>query len=1148
MKGLRAVQTALVALSLAAAGSASAQINLQSGEAYSQDFNTLPSTGTSNAIGTLPAGWTFVESGSGANTTYRAVDGSSNAGDTLSLGAASGPTVSERALGSLRSGSVASIFGARFRNDNPGPLASIAVGYVGEQWRQGTANRCDYLRFEYSIDATSLTTGTWIPVSGLDFESPACGAIVTNALNGNSPENQRFVARVIDNPGVAAGGEFWIRWVDTDAANADDALAVDDVAVTAIAGPAPSPVVSFSAEPVSANEGAVGESNPLDFSINVSPAPTAAQSVSFSIAVTGDAGRFTYAGPATVTVTSATPLPIVLSAATVGNAAVEGDSIVTMTLSNFTGVDASQTTPISKQGTIVEDDQPELPVVSFADGVVSVIEGDEGSNNALQFALNLSSPPAAGSPLSFDIAVSGPSGRFEYLGPSTLQIDSQTPLPYVIAVRAVGNRVDEPDAEVTVSLSNFVGADETQTSPLAKAGTILDDDLPVTEIFSIQGSGVCSPFVTPCNIAANVTGEPVRTQANVVTAVGTAGFTMQTPDARDDGDASTSNGIYVFTSVAPRNDAGELLVVGDQVEVVGRAAEFFSMTQIVVNSTRDTANSILTQASGQTLPTAIVFGEAPTRGSVLIPSKDPDNLSCGVLGNFECFEGMRVSIPNGAVTVANQRRAAKLYAETWISPYGERGVREKGALPGTTLTPDNAAAGVWDGNPEIIELDADFLSAPTSPGVELAGGTRFSAIGVIGYDFGDYEFWASGITIVDGTNQAVRPVPAASESELTISSFNAFRLCDAVRDNPAPSTVYCAASLALETDPNRVTHQLGQVSAYIRQVLRSPDVVGMQEVENLGILEALATQIAADGGPTYSAHLVEGNDVGGIDVGYLVNTARVTDIAVTQLADAETWNDPGGSATATLHDRPPLLLAADFIGNGRPFRFHVINNHTRSRGGVDVSDANGERIRAKRFLQAVSIANLVQDLQTDEATADIPLFVIGDHNAFQFTDGYVDVVGLIAGAYVNAENTCAPANAVTTCKLPGGANIVVPALVNAVDVIDEDERYSYKFTEDFGPIQGSTGRDLATNQVLDHGLFNSVAAPYVTGMAFGRANVDASTQRFRTCNYTLRDATFCPQGPGSWVPTGSSDHDGFVIFVSPPLPDAIFANGFETID
>ncbi|MBE5314197.1 MAG: hypothetical protein H4O13_02225 [Xanthomonadales bacterium] len=1152
MKGCKAAHMALLALGLAVGASASAQVNLRSGETYTQDFNTLPSTGTSNAVTTLPAGWIFVETGTGANTTFRAVDGSSNAGDTLSLGAATGGTTGERALGSLRSGSVASVFGARLRNDNPGPLVDFTVSYVGEQWRHGAANRCDFLRFEYSTDATSLSTGTWTAVPELDFQSLACGAVVTNALNGNSAENQRFLLRTINSPNVAAGAEFWIRWTDTDATSSDDSLAIDDVAITVTAGPAPAPVVSFAAAAISANEGGLGQSNPVDFTINLTPAPTASQSVSFNVAVTGEAGRFSYTGPSTLTVTSATVLPIVLSATSVGNNLVQGDSVVTMTLSGFTGTDVSQTSPITKQATILEDDLPALPVVSFAEGVVSVAEGDSASGNLLTFNLNLSAPPAAGTPVSFDLAVTGPGGRFDYAGPSTVQITDQTPLPYAINVRSIGNRTDEPDAVVSISLSNFVGTDGTQATPLSKSGTILDDDLPISEVFTIQGSGACSPFITACNAAANVTGDAVRSRSNIVTAVGTSGFTMQTPNARDDNNSLTSNGVYVFTAGAPRNDAGELIAVGDQVEVIGRVAEFFSLTQIVVNATRDTGNSILTEASAQPLPSAVAFGNVPAGGSIPIPSKDPANLSCGAVGNFECFEGMRIQIATGAVTVSNQRFASpagQLFAEVWISPYGERGLREKGARFGNTLVPSNSAAGVWDGNPEIFEMDADFLLTGLVD-TELAGGTRFSAEGVIGFDFGDYEFWPSSLTIVAGSNQVVSPVPAPSTRELTIGSFNAFRFCDAVAGN-SPSL--CAATAALETNAARVTHQLGQVSAYLRDVLRSPDVVGLQEVENLAILQQLATQISADGGPAYVAYLVEGSDVGGIDVGYLVNPARVTVDTVTQLAATETWNDPSGTPTSILHDRPPLLLRATFIGNGRPFAFNVINNHTRSRGGVDVSDAEGERVRAKRFLQARSIATLVQGLQSDPATAQVPLFVIGDHNAYQFTDGYADVVGLIAGTYRNDENTCAPANSVTDCELPGGANIVSPAMINAVDLLPAEQRYSYKFTENFGAVQGSTGRDVATNQVLDHGLFNSVASNFVTGMAYGRANVDASTQRFRVCNFTNRDLALCPQGTAvtpaqPWVPTGSSDHDGFVIFVSPPLPAAIFANGFEAIN
>lgn len=792
---------------------------------------------------------------------------------------------------------------------------------------------------------------------------------------------------------------------------------------------------------------------------------------------------------------------------------------------------------------------PTTPLVSFDAAAVSAFEGNAGQSNPLVFVVNVDPAPTAGNPVSFDIAVGGDAGRFSYSGPASLQVTDSSTLPISITVDTIGNDATDGNATVTLTLSNFAGTAAQQPASLAKQATILDDDLALSEIFEIQGSGVCSPFVTPCNISQNVTGLPVRTELNIITAVGSSGFTMQTPNARDDNDPLTSNGIYVFTAGgAPQTDDGQPLAIGDRVDVTGRAAEFFGLTQIAVNSARDPFNRIVRTGQGQTLPTAVVFGEDSG-----IPSRDPANLSCGALGNFECFEGMRVSIANGLVSASNQRFASDLYAEVYVSAYDDRGLREPGVRFGTSpLPPSAAAAGVWDGNPEIIEMDADFL-IPGNAGLELVGGTRFSAEGVIGFDFGDFEFWPTTLTTEAGTNVLPRPVPASATAELTIGSFNAFRLCD----DAANTSGTCSGSAALEIDPDRVAHELGQVSAYIREVLRSPDIVGMQEVENIAVLNQLATRIAADGGPAYVAYLEEGFDVGGIDVGYLVNPARVSNVVVTQREAEQMWPDPNaGGEMRRVHDRPPLHLIADFTGGAEPFRFQVVNNHTLARSGVDVSNANGERRRAKRFFQGVSIANLVQELQTAEATAEVPLVVVGDHNDYQFSDGYVDIVGLVTGAYVNAANFCAPApqgtppEPATNCQLPDGANIVVPALINAVDLLDANDQYSYNFTENFGSIQGTSGRDVATNQVLDHAMFNEVAQRFVTGMAYGRANVDASVERFRSCRYysgtaLTYNAERCGVALPVFSPIGASDHDGLVIYLDTTRTIELFSNGFE---
>ena len=54
----------LVLFALFGVLSTSAQVSIVNPSIpYSQDFNSLANTGTTNAITTVPAGWTFLESG-----------------------------------------------------------------------------------------------------------------------------------------------------------------------------------------------------------------------------------------------------------------------------------------------------------------------------------------------------------------------------------------------------------------------------------------------------------------------------------------------------------------------------------------------------------------------------------------------------------------------------------------------------------------------------------------------------------------------------------------------------------------------------------------------------------------------------------------------------------------------------------------------------------------------------------------------------------------------------------------------------------------------------------------------------------------------------------------------------------------------------
>lgn len=197
-----------------------------------ESFNGLATSGTTNVMTTLPDGFTFVKTNIPASNTYSANNGASNSGDVYSYGSSD-----DRALGSLASGTTGTImFGVNFKNDTGAPMDQLIVSYTGEQWRAGggrTADSKDSLLFEYSLDATSLTDGTWIAVPELDVYSILPGNTTGGAVDGNLPENQVQLSAIIDlsaSP-IAAGNGFWLRWTDVNISGNDDGLAIDNLTV-----------------------------------------------------------------------------------------------------------------------------------------------------------------------------------------------------------------------------------------------------------------------------------------------------------------------------------------------------------------------------------------------------------------------------------------------------------------------------------------------------------------------------------------------------------------------------------------------------------------------------------------------------------------------------------------------------------------------------------------------------------------------------------------------------------------------------------------------------------------------------------------------------------------------------------------------------
>ncbi|MEO7992101.1 MAG: endonuclease/exonuclease/phosphatase family protein [Chryseolinea sp.] len=245
-------QLVIPILMLTAFTQVEAQVNLTAlNTSYGENFNTLPSAGTTNDSTTLPIGWAFRETGSNANLTYAAGTGSSTAGNTYSLG-----LDTDRAFGGLLSGSLTPYLGARFINNTGATITELQIQYAGEQWRLGATPRAqaDRLDFQYSLNASSLVSGNWTDYDALDFNAPILSG-TAGALNGNAATNHTVLNETINGLSIPAGATFWIRWTDFNVASSDDALAIDDFNITPIGIPSNQPAIVLT--PVALNFGEV---------------------------------------------------------------------------------------------------------------------------------------------------------------------------------------------------------------------------------------------------------------------------------------------------------------------------------------------------------------------------------------------------------------------------------------------------------------------------------------------------------------------------------------------------------------------------------------------------------------------------------------------------------------------------------------------------------------------------------------------------------------------------------------------------------------------------------------------------------------------------------------------------------------------------
>jgi predicted extracellular nuclease len=670
-------------------------------------------------------------------------------------------------------------------------------------------------------------------------------------------------------------------------------------------------------------------------------------------------------------------------------------------------------------------------VVTVTVNDVSVFEGNSGLT---QMVFTVTRSDNSGDfTVDFATELTGNATAPDFLGPpGTLTFVAGGELSKTIVVGIAGDTDIEPDETFTLRLSNIQNTTGTATiTDDAGIGTILNDDVVLTEIAAIQGAGHRSALITTNTGSGTGVAQAGNSGANrynvegVVTALTTNGFWMQDPTP--DADIATSDGIFVFTSSAP---AG--LAVGETVRVLNaRVDEFRAGTTSGTNNnlTITQLNASLAGASVQDLGGNTVIAPVVLGTDRIVPNGtiDDDGLASfdpttDAIDFWESLEGMVVQVPQSVAVSPTGRFGTS--EEIWVS------------IPGNGDGPSTPAGapllGPTDANPERIQLD-DLLNT-TDLGDVGVGATLGPINGVVSYDFQNYE------VLVGAAPTVVTPSPLVAETttvtadarQITFGSYNVENL-----------------------DPSDGAAKYAVQAAQIVGNLGAPTIVALQEVQddngavNDGTVSAditlqlLVDAIFAESGLTYAfayenpVNNQDGGEPGGnIRTAFLYRADLVTLNGTRRLLDTNPGEADGFAGDDFASSRKPLV--GDFSFNG--VDFSLINIHFNSKGGDGALFGNQQPpvlvSEAQRIQQALIVNAEVNRLLSEDSSAKV--VVLGDVNDFLWSLPNTTLDGSAAGNQV---------------------------LTDLALLLPENERYSYNFA---GSAQ-ELDHTLATDSLMDEG-------------------------------------------------------------------------------
>jgi uncharacterized protein len=531
---------------------------------------------------------------------------------------------------------------------------------------------------------------------------------------------------------------------------------------------------------------------------------------------------------------------------------------------------------------------------------------------------------------------------------------------------------DAPDGTFDNNIHNFSVPDGTpgmanNCPPPPPVEACGDEFIP---IYEVQGSDLVSPLVGSEVAVEGIVigdfqendGDPFDTNLD--------GFYIQ--DAHGDGDAATSDGIFVFAPGGPD------VTVGDNVRVRGSVIEFFGLTQI------GNVNLLLHCSSGNSI------------------TPIPISLPVTTVDEFEAYEGMLVAFPQplfiseffnfdrfGEIVLTTQRQFQPTAIFGPGSPEAAQ-LAEINRLSRITLDDGRSAQNpnpAIHPNGDVFDLDNLFRGGDMLENVTGVMDSRFNLYRIQPTQGADFT--------------VMNPRPDRPDDvggNLKVASFNVLNYFVTIDTRlficgPTGGQECRGADTLLEFERQRakIISALSEIDA---------DIVGLIEIENAPtdapVQDLVSGLNETLGAGTYDFIPTGPIGTDAIKQAFIYKPATVSLIGDFAVLDSDEFVDPTNSGEA--RNRP--ALAQTFMDSETGGIFTAVVNHFKSKGsscGAGDDDPAQGNCNLTRTLSAQVLSDWLAGDPTGSNDADF--LIIGDLNSYDKEDpidvlidnGYIDL-------------------------------------------------------------------------------------------------------------------------------------------------------------